>query len=850
MKARSRITEAHGKKAARRWRGSLPTLLTLLSFLGFPSISSANTIYVTSLTDKISSTGGCSLKEAIYASNFQESIAVTGYASDGTPQKIATQCNAGSGDDTIVLPTLALLQFDQITNDAQNFAGPTATPIVTAAKVVIEANGATLQRIGSVNMRLFAVAAGTHLTINNAHIKDFVAQGGNGADGGGGGLGAGGAIFVGVGTTPGALIVENSTFEANFAIGGNGSTCPPANPFNNCVSGGGGGGMGGNGGAGDVDDNFGGGGGGGARGNGGSGPGGSGGGGGGGTVVSGGNASGSTNAGGAAGLFCGGRGGDASDDGNDGSSASCPGGGGGGGGQAINSLNPLGTISGGSGGTGGGGGGGPDQGGNGGWGGGGGSASVDAGNGGNGGFGGGGGAAHDNISSLLGKPGNPGVFGGSADSLLGGGGAGLGGAIFNNNSSVVIQNSTFTANDAVGGRKGDPADTGIGTGEGHGGAIFAANGSTRILNVTIDGNLSSGTGGGIYIWQDPDAFAFLLGTNTTTFVLRNTIIADSAGSDDAANNQCTMNASVVTGGDWRGNLIQNDDASFPCDYAPPQPSGIVSTAEPLLGPLQNNQGLTPTMAITERSPAWNSADASTSEATDQRGQGRPSNGGFDIGAFELCLTGLAPVQRPCIISAGLEGGGGESFEDLTIQVSSAAAGTTNPVPGTYGPQIDTVTVVSATANPGYIFLNWTGNLADPTNPTTTVIMDQPQTITANFSPCTCAGDVSGSVSVTRGPIGLNPVSRRYNETVTITNNSAHTITGPISLVLDNLTANATLFNSAGTTTSLESPAGSPYVNAAVNLAPGLTISMQLQFTDPTNTAISYTTRVLAGPGSR
>jgi uncharacterized repeat protein (TIGR02543 family) len=611
--------------------------------------------------------------------------------------------------------------------------------------------------------------------------------------------------------------------------------------------------MGGNGGGGDVDDNFGGGGGGGARGDGGSGPGSYGGGGGGGTVRNGSNANGPTSAGGKGGVTCGGNGGDGSDEGNDGGSAFCPGGGGGGGGLAINSLNPFGTIVGGNGsiGGGGGGGGGPDQGGNGGWGGGGGSGSASSGSGGNGGFGGGGGAGSDAISSLLGKPGSPGTFGGSAGVLVGGGGAGLGGAIFNNNSSVEIQNSTFTANDAVGGRKDPQADSSVGTGEGHGGAIFAVNGSTRILNVTIDGNLSTGSGGGIYIWQDASLLAFLHGNNTTTFILRNSIVADNGGSDDAANKQCTMNAQVITGGDWRGNLIQNDDPNFPCDYPSPLSSGIVSTADPLLEPLQNNQGFTPTMAITEHSPAWNAADAATSLTTDQRGEGRPALGGFDIGAFELCLQGLFPVQRPCIISGGLEGGEGESFEDLAIQVSSTAAGTTTPAPATWGEQIDTVTVVTATANPGFTFVNWTGNVADPSSPTTTVIMDQPQTITANFSPCTCAGDVSASITVTRGPYVLNLGSGRYFQTVTLTNNSTSTMNGPISLVLDSLSANATLFNEAGTTDSLLPPAGSPYINVtAGNLATGQMASIQLQFTDPTKAAITYNTRVLAGAGSR
>jgi hypothetical protein len=102
--------------------------------------------------------------------------------------------------------------------DTLNPAGPTATPVITT-NITIEANGAELLWVGSQPARAFTVESTGHLTIRNAYIKGFHVKGGNGTRGGGGGLGAGGAIFV----KGGGLVIENSTFESNGAVGGNGS---------------------------------------------------------------------------------------------------------------------------------------------------------------------------------------------------------------------------------------------------------------------------------------------------------------------------------------------------------------------------------------------------------------------------------------------------------------------------------------------------------------------------------------------------------------------------------------------------------------------------------------------------
>ena len=63
--------------------------------------------------------------------------------------------------------------------------------------------------------------------------------------------------------------------------------------------------------------------------------------------------------------------------------------------------------------------------------------------------------------------------------------------------------------------------------------------------------------------------------------------------------------------------------------------GVVSEADPGLGPLQiNTPGSTPTMEIGPLSAAYNTADAATALAMDQRGVSRPQGGAYDIGAYE------------------------------------------------------------------------------------------------------------------------------------------------------------------------------------------------------------------------
>ena len=619
-------------KASSRPFALAPVALVVAGmFFAAPTLRAvAATIHVTTTAQKVSSSGsgGCSLQEAIYSSSFASNIALVP-APNSLITFVNTDCEAGSGDDTIVLMGGETYSMSDPVYDPYNYMGPTATPVIFS-RIVIEANGATLVHASNaVSFRLFSIGSGSasrangtvpgagSLDIRNANIRGFSVKGGDGTSGGGGGLGAGGAIYINEGT----LVVESTAFEANGAFGGNGS---PRVLIGS--GGGGGGGLGGDGGAtgGPPMPGQGGG-----TGGGGGGARGSGadatnrfGGGGGGTA--------SDGVAGQGGFLCGGNGGDSS--GNEGADGCA--GGGGGGGTPEGFL--VGAGKGGDGGYGGGGGGGgaDADGGNGGFGAGGGSSDRQTG--GNGGFGGGGG-------SSFGQPGQALIptYGGNASQNNSGGGAGLGGAIFNHRGTVRIYNSTFSGNVAQHGCKGggcNGSDTTAQNSGDAGAAIFSLNGALSIFSSTITGNQGTGTGAGVVAIGARD-FDLLHAPPPGTFELRNTIIAGNNGAQE-----CFWGGEAITA-QGSGNLIVNNGAA---GTACP---GVVSSSDPQLGSLQFNvPGVTKTMMIGDASPAYNAGVAySAAEiasaptlATDQRGISRPQFGSFDIGAYEVGCSTLAP----------------------------------------------------------------------------------------------------------------------------------------------------------------------------------------------------------------
>ena len=185
---------------------------------------------------------------------------------------------------------------------------------------------------------------------------------------------------------------------------------------------------------------------------------------------------------------------------------------------------------------------------------------------------------------------------------------------------AVLLNSTFSGNSA----KSD------------GGAILDQGSTTSITNVTITGNMAdsdlngSGEGGGVAL-------------GSLSCIVGNSIIA---GNADGGGETPDIVGAFPSAGynligsvgaqDFSGNTT-GDRYGDPLGSTAPKPGAIESATaiDPLLGPLADNSGPTPTHALLAGSPALDNADPATTLTVDQRGKPRPGAAGFDIGAYEF-----------------------------------------------------------------------------------------------------------------------------------------------------------------------------------------------------------------------
>jgi TM2 domain-containing membrane protein YozV len=120
-------------------------------------------------------------------------------------------------------------------------------------------------------------------------------------------------------------------------------------------------------------------------------------------------------------------------------------------------------------------------------------------------------------------------------------------------------------------------------------------------------------------------------------------------------------------------------------------------------------------------------------------------------------------------------------------------------------------------------------------------------------PAACGTVVTGQLTINPGGFRLDRSTNQFVQTVTVANTSAQPIAGPISFVAANLSANAGLLGAAGKT-SCVSPAQQPYIDLGVcpagSLAPGQTVSVDLHFSNPTRTPITYSPMVVAELSAR
>lgn len=698
-----------------------------------------------------------------------------------------------AASNTPNIPTVINLQPGVVytLKDVNNYwYGPTGLPPIDS-DVTIHGNGATIARDPNADVfRLFYVSGGMELspgklTMDNVTLENGLAKGGD-SYGGGGGMGAGGGIF-----NQGALNLTSVTLANNEALGGSSGVAglgDGGGGIGHDAYGGQGGGFGGSvgsfGGSGGKSGVYGGGGGGGfvAGSDGGEGE------------------NDATNdpyylnargAGGGLGHM-GGSFGTAGDGGDGGSivpiTASSAAFNGDGGNFGNGGSEGLGTFgAGGGGGVGGGGGGGTSGGSFGG-------LDLDGGAGGSGGFGGGGGGQFG-LGGFGGGGGSfeDGGFGGGYGNgyngtlRIGGGGAGLGGAIFNmgadsahaTSGQASLIDCTLVANRAVGG-------DGANGGDGYGAALFNLDGQVILTNDTVANNtvaggnneepligapLSEGAGA---VYNLADNYDIDTGAAVNAgLILNNNILATTNGGVDLVSSALffslfdpvTLDVATVTGSH---NLVMNATGLFDANV-------ITQTANPNLGPLQDNGGPTWTMALTTNSPAFAAGDPSLTglPLTDQRGLARVVNNQVDLGAFEIqaAAISVSPAQTvytpngPQVAlnaTVAAPGGGSVSGGQVTFTVNGQKATATV---GGDGKASATLNLTAGTPVDSYtidaVFSDDSGNLRGASASNTLTVLpasavtaaksqevnfsshSQQLTLTANVRDPNDAGDVVG-----------------------------------------------------------------------------------------------------------
>lgn len=110
-----------------------------------------------------------------------------------------------------------------------------------------------------------------------------------------------------------------------------------------------------------------------------------------------------------------------------------------------------------------------------------------------------------------------------------------------------------------------------------------------------------------------------------------------------------------------------------------------------------------------------------------------------------------------------------------------------------------------------------------------------------------------ALKVTLGGFRYDYYTKTFVQSVAVTNTSSAAIEGPLSLVIDGLSAGVDLQNATGLT-ACNAPTQSAYVNVLLGsgntLAPGKSAVVPLRFNNPAKAPIFYKTRTLAGAGQR
>jgi CSLREA domain-containing protein len=375
---------------------------------------------------------------------------------------------------------------------------------------------------------------------------------------------------------------------------------------------------------------------------------------------------------------------------------------------------------------------------------------------------------------------------------------GFGGGIYNQTGTTNVINSTLSGNHAIqgggialtGGKVTVVNSTLTGNEGPVGGAIFnLAGGDTpatlQVTNSTISGN-SANEGGGIYNGDTLTVSHSTIFGNATTADTNGYggngggIYNENGGMVSVGHSIIAGNTAEVLSPDFCGTLASQgyNLIGDPTDTTiTGTTTGNLLNQNPLLAPLGNYGGPTPTHALLPGSPALNAGNNSGAPAADQRGIARPQQDTVDIGAFEsrgftlAAANGYNQSARVTLqFSAVLAAKVGSAFDEpvaggvvtftaptsgpsaflntnlATINASgfALAQATANSVAGMY--QVQAAVIGNNGPSVNFNLTNWCALI--------TVTSVQP-------TPLTCFGGANGSLTV-QASGGIAPLQYSIN----------------------------------------------------------------------------------------
>ena len=178
---------------------------------------------------------------------------------------------------------------------------------------------------------------------------------------------------------------------------------------------------------------------------------------------------------------------------------------------------------------------------------------------------------------------------------------------------------------------------------------------------------------------------------------------------------------------------------------------------------------------------------------------------------------------------------------LTTAASPSADGTVTPASGTFY-AAGTVVNLSATANTGFLFSSWTGNVASASSATTTVTMNAAQSVTANFAPAPAPIALLAPSSLSFSAVA-GVTSAAQMATISNTGNAALT-----NIAISITGSNASNFAQSATTCGTTLAAGDA-CTISITFAPGAAGSFSATLSVTDNAAGSPQTTTLSGTGT-